>query len=99
MLKSPRYFATRRRKVCHGANSITCANTSLPACIESPPEIPKRIPKRTLPVQIVNTFTRHEIPCQPLTCEQALPRVSDATEEDLRSTKPQKAPCVQGGCR
>ena len=32
-LKLPRYLVTRRRNVYHGANSMTCAKTSLPACI------------------------------------------------------------------
>ena len=40
-LKSPRYFATRRRKVCHGANSMSCENTVLPMCIGASLEAPK----------------------------------------------------------
>jgi hypothetical protein len=54
-LKSPRYFATNRRKVCHGANSITWANTSLPTCITASRINPGSLPQSALGVQIVYT--------------------------------------------
>src|SRR5271169_3907927 len=59
-LKSPRYCATKRRNVCHGANSITCANTSLPLCIAASPEIRGRLPASPVRIQIVNRGDRHE---------------------------------------
>src|SRR5574340_106145 len=58
-LKSPRYFATNRRKVCHGANSITWANTSLPACITTSRINPGSLPQSVLNVQIVYTTEGH----------------------------------------
>lgn len=60
-LKSPRYLLTRQRNVCHGANSMSCAKMSLPACIYASRESPGRLPNTVAPIQIVNTLTRHEL--------------------------------------
>src|SRR6266700_1562307 len=64
-LKSPRYFLTSRRKVCHGANSITWAKTSLPAYIRGPGVNPGSLPQFAFATQVVNTLTVAKSPRQP----------------------------------
>ena len=59
-LKSARYFATRRRKVCHGANSITWAKTSLPAYIQISRVNPGSLRFLVSVVQVVNTWKSYE---------------------------------------
>ena len=61
-LKSPRYLATKRRNVCHGANSITWANTSLPAYIQISRENPGSLRFLASVVQVVNTWKSYETP-------------------------------------
>src|SRR5215510_12401204 len=59
-LKSPRYFLTKRRKVYHGANSMSWAKTRLPLCISTSRVSPERVPKTPWRIQIVNSFECHE---------------------------------------
>src|SRR5581483_1662547 len=61
-LKSPRYLPTKRRNVCHGANSMTWAKTSLPACIAASRINPESLPQTASFVQIVHTLESHASP-------------------------------------
>ena len=57
---SPRYLVGRRRKVRHGANSITWAKTSLRAYIQISRGNPGRLRFLASVVQVVNTWKSYE---------------------------------------
>jgi hypothetical protein len=59
-LKSARYLVTSRRKVCHGAHSITWENTSLPTYIGASRINPESLPFYASAVQVVNTWKSYE---------------------------------------
>ena len=79
-LASPPYLVTNLPKVFHGANSMTCAKTSLPAYIADPRKKAGSLPQKHFVVQVVDTQKTHVLLGRSESYASLIGKLSDTTE-------------------
>jgi len=73
-------LVTSLPKVFHGANSMTCAKTSLPAYIGDPWQKAGSLPQKRLAVQVVDTQKAHVLLGRSDGYAGLIGKLSDTTE-------------------